>query len=232
VRTGFVTLLFLHGAGSLGEAFAAQTAVFAGSRAPNLPGHLTAGEPQSVSEFADFVAEYVRSNELRDVVICGHSLGGAVAIQTALDGKIPLRALVLLGSGARLRVAQTFLEDFQRDFPSAARRVAGYYFAQSTPERIEWAARTMQLVGAAQTLRDFRACDAFDALGRLGEISIPVLAIAGEADKMTPPKFTQAFADRVPGAQARILPRAGHFVMVERPEETNDAIRAFLVGIP
>lgn len=227
-----MTLLFLHGAGSTGEAFAAQTAAFEGSHAPNLPGHLTAGDPQSVSDFADFVAAYVRSNDLRDVVLCGHSLGGAIALQTALDGKVPLRALILLGSGARLRVAPGFFEEFRRDFAAAARLVAGYYFAEPTNERIEWAAGTMESVGAAQTLRDFEACDAFDVLDRLGELSIPVLALTGEADKMTPPKFGQAFADRVPGARARILPRAGHFLMVERPEETNDAIRAFLMGIP
>lgn len=226
-----MTLLFIHGAGSTNEVFTAQTAHFADAHAPNLPGHLTPGEPDSILEFAAFVAGYVERNGLRDVVLCGHSMGGAVAIQCALERTVPVRALVLLGSGARLRVAPAILEGFQRDFPVTARQVAGYFFANSSRERVEWAASTMERIGPAQTLRDFRACDAFDALERLGEISVPTLALTGESDKMTPPKFAQALADRVPGARARIVPSAGHFVMVERPMETNDAIRTFLLGV-
>jgi pimeloyl-ACP methyl ester carboxylesterase len=226
-----VTLLFIHGAGFFGDVFAAQTADFAESHAPDLPGHGTAGQPESVGEFASFIARYVSERALRDVVLCGHSLGGAIAMQTALDRAIPLKAVVLLGCGARLRVAPAFLQGFQSDFESTAREVASYFFAEPTPARIEWAVGCMRRVGQGQTLRDFRACDAFDVLERLGEISVPVLALTGEADKMTPPKFTHALADRVPRGQARILGRAGHFSMVERPAETNEAIRTFLSGV-
>ncbi len=226
-----MTLVFIHGAGFTGEVFSKQTAAFGGSHAPNLPGHLSPGEPQSVGEFAEFIANYLRERGLQDVVLCGHSLGGAVAIQVALDRAHPLRGLVLLGSGARLRVAPGFLEGFETKFDQTAREVASYFFAEPAGKQIEWAVGCMQRVGQAQTLRDFRACDAFDALERLGEIRLPVLALTGEADKMTPPKFAHALADRVPKAQARIVHGAGHFVMVERSTETNDAIRTFLLGI-
>jgi pimeloyl-ACP methyl ester carboxylesterase len=232
VRTRFVTLVFIHGAGFTGDAFSAQTAAFDGSDAPNLPGHLTPGEPGSVAEFAQFVASYVLEREVSDVVLCGHSLGGAIALQAALDRAVRIKALVLLGSGARLRVAPAFLQGFESSFDATAREVASHFFAQPTAERVEWAVGCMQRVGQAQTLRDFRACNAFDALERLAEITVPVLALTGEADKMTPAKFANALADRVPGGQARIIPGAGHFLMVERPTETNEAIRTFLLGVP
>jgi pimeloyl-ACP methyl ester carboxylesterase len=54
-----------------------------------------------------------------------------------------------------------------------------------------------------------------------------LLALTGVADRLTPPKFAQFFADRVEGARARILPEAGHLLMLERPNETNAEIRAF-----
>lgn len=226
-----MTLVFLHGAGFTSEVFAAQLEEFEGALAPNLPGHLCAGEPESVAEFASFVATFVRERALRDVVLCGHSMGGAVALQSALDRTPGLRAVILLGSGARLRVAPAFIDGLASDFAATARLIARNFFADPEPERVEWAARFMERVGAPQTIRDFRACDAFDALERLGEIDVPLLALTGEADKMTPPKFADALADRVPGGQARIVPGAGHLVMVERPEETNAAIRAFLSGV-
>lgn len=226
-----MTLLFIHGAGFTGACFSEQLAAFSGSHAPDLPGHCSPGEPQSVTEFAKFMASYIEQRHLTDVVLCGHSMGGAVALELALRRHPALRALVLLGAGARLRVGPAIFERLEADFAEGTRFVAGFFFADPTPERIDWAAASMQRVGQQQTLRDFRACDAFDALDRLGEVALPLLAVTGDQDKMTPPKFAHAFADRVPGAQARILEGAGHFAMVERPAETNAAIAAFLRGI-
>jgi pimeloyl-ACP methyl ester carboxylesterase len=86
----------------------------------------------------------------------------------------------------------------------------------------------MFAVGQAQTLRDFRACDVFDRIGRLGEVTLPVLAVTGELDVLTPPKFAEALADRIPGATARIVPGAGHLAMAERPGDVNDVLRTFV----
>lgn len=223
-----MTLLFVHGAGCTHEVFAAQLDAFEGAHAPNLPGHLSGGSPSSVAEFADAIDSYVRENTLDRVVLCGHSMGSAIAIESALRKPSWLAGAVLLSGGARMRVAPAFLEGFANDFEATARTIAGYFFANASPQRIEASVAMMQQVGQAQTLRDFHACDAFDALGRLGEIALPVLVMTGEADKLTPVKYALTLADRVPGAAARILPGAGHFVMVERPTETNAAIAAFL----
>lgn len=226
-----MTLVFLHGAGCTGEVFAAQRAAFPNAHAPNLPGHLCPGAPATIAQFAKAVDAYVREQRLDDAVLCGHSMGAAVAIETALRRPAWLRAAVLLGGGARMRVAPAFLGGLQNDFEATARTIAGYFYADRTPERIERAFDMMCAVGKDQTLRDFRACDAFDALERLGGITVPVLAVTGDADKLTPPKHAGALADRVPGAQARIIASAGHFVMAERPTETNESIAAFLAGL-
>ncbi len=226
-----MTLLFIHGAGFTGQCFDAQVRAFPDSYAPSLPGHCVAGEGTSVQEFGGYVARYIRERQLTDVVLCGHSMGGAVALQVALDETVPLQGLVLIGSGARLRVAPAILQGMEDDFPVAAHDVAQYFFAEPLPALTGWAEGCMLTVGSRQTLLDFQACDAFNVADRLTEITLPLLAITGEADKMTPPKYAQTFVDRVPGAQARIIPGAGHFVMVERPEETNEAIGSFLSGI-
>lgn len=225
-----MTLVFIHGAGFTGACFERQVKAFAGSHAPNMPGHCEPGNPATVEDLALSIAFYAAHNDLSDVVLCGHSLGGAVALHIVLEQLLPVKKLILLGSGARLRVADATLDSLERDFPEGARQIAGHFFADPAPKLVEWAVGSMLTVGAAQTLRDFRACNEFDVLDRLGEINVPLLALTGEHDAMTPPKYAQALADRVPGAQARIIPAAGHFLMVERPEETNEAIRAFLSG--
>jgi pimeloyl-ACP methyl ester carboxylesterase len=102
------------------------------------------------------------------------------------------------------------------------------FFANPTPPMIEASVAQMLEVGQAQTIADFRACDAFDATTRLAGVAVPLLALTGEQDRLTPPKFATFLADRIPGAEARILPEAGHLAMVERPDETNAALRAFV----
>lgn len=223
-----MTLVLIHGAGFTASVFEAQTAAFPQAHAPNLPGHLTAGSSDSIEDFAAFISAYVRDHAPDGAVLCGHSMGGAVALRVALDGDVFLRGIVLIGSGARMRVAPAILDGLARAFDETIARIAAMLFANPLPERVDAAVESMRRVGQAQTLRDYRACDAFDVIEQLGEVAVPLLALTGESDVMTPPKYAAALADRVPGAQARIVPGAGHMLMSECPAETNALLAAFL----
>lgn len=225
-----MNVLFIHGAGCTGEVFEAQLRAFADSSAPNLPGHLCPGEPASIAEFADAVSAAAESSDER-VVLCGHSMGGAITLEAALRKPAWLAGAIVIGSGARMAVAPAFLDGLEHDFENTARTLAGYFFADASVERIEQALEVMRRVGHAQTLRDFRACNAFDVRDRVQDVAVPLLALTGEQDRMMPPKSAESLSSRVPGAQARIVSGAGHFVMAERPAETNQAIEAFLAGL-
>ncbi|MGC2131571.1 MAG: alpha/beta fold hydrolase [Candidatus Aquilonibacter sp.] len=223
-----MTVVFVHGAGCTGDVFAAQTAAIDGSIALTLPGHTIPGEPAGIETFADAVSAQLAELGLDDVILCGHSMGGAIALELALRHEPRVRAVVMLSSGARLRVAPALFEQMERDFEAAARELPRHFYAEPSPDQLAASTHMMLAVGQAQTLRDFRACDAFDRIGRLGEVTLPLLAVTGERDVLTPPKFAEALADRIPGASARIVPRAGHLAMAERPGDVNDVLRAFV----
>ncbi len=223
-----MTLIFIHGAACTGDVFAAQTSAIGDSVALTLPGHTTPGAPASIDDFADAVTHELAARGLDNVVLCGSSMGGAIALTLALRREPRVRAIVMLSSGARLRVAPRLLEQLEADFDVASRELPRFFYAAPTPEQLAASTRMIRAVGASQTLRDFRACDAFDRIDRLGEVTLPLLALTGDRDVMTPPKFAQALADRVPGAKARIVGQAGHLVMAERPDEVNEALRAFV----
>lgn len=227
-----MTLLCIHGAGFTGAVFDPMRAAFPNLVAPELPGHgdSAAARDASVESFADaVVAQAARTGD--DVVLCGHSLGGVIALEIALRRPAWLRACVILGGGSHLAVAPAILEGLERDFEATVSRLASYMWAERTPERLAYVERSMRSVGAAQVLADFRACDAYDASGRLGEIDVPLLALTGERDKMTPPVQARELADRVPHGRARILSGAGHMLMHEVPADTNEAVRSFVEEI-
>lgn len=223
-----MNLLFIHGAGFTGDVFALQRQVFRDAHAPNLPGHQAPGSASSIEEFGEFVVRYIEEQRLDNVVLCGHSMGGAIALEVALSGAVPVEGILLIGASARMAVSQAFLAGLATEFDRTARTICEALFASPTEADVQRALRSMRRVGPEQTLRDFEACDAFDVRERLGELRVPLLAVTGEADTMTPPKYAQALVDRVPGAESRIIPGAGHLPMAERPEETNGTIAAFL----
>ena len=223
--------VFIHGAGCTGAVWDAQRRAFPESVAPTLPGRNGTGTPDTIEAFADAIERELENHEVHEAILCGNSMGGAIALQVALRQNPRVRGLVLLDSGAKLRVAREIFEGLEDDFPAASRMLAGLFFANPTPERIEGVIAMMAGVGQAQTIRDFHACDAFDASARLAGITVPTLALVGDKDVLTPPKFAQFIADRVPGAQARILADTGHLAMVENPAETNAALRAFVTKI-
>src|SRR5262249_30194131 len=98
-------LLFIHGAGSTPAVFARQLEAFPGALAPALPGHGAPGEAASIAAFADAVADLLERDDLRDVVLAGSSMGGAIALELALRQDPRVSGVVLLGSSGKLRVA-------------------------------------------------------------------------------------------------------------------------------
>jgi pimeloyl-ACP methyl ester carboxylesterase len=82
--------------------------------------------------------------------------------------------------------------------------------------------------GPEVTSGDFKACDRFDVMDKLSEITAPVLVLAGEDDKMTPLKYSQHMKENIKRASMVKIKEAGHLLPMERPETFNRAVVDFL----
>lgn len=196
------------------------------------------GHGRSAHRDGDAIAAYVADVEAvldamdRPAVVMGHSLGGAVAQTLALDHPQNLRGIGLIGTGGKLRVHPDLLATIDRDLEEAADLLAPWLFAASASAELREKARAqMQANGQAAAARDFRACDAFNAMDRLGEIDVPTLVAVGENDQMTPVKYSEHLRDAIPNTYLRVIENAGHMVMLERPEALNAAIAEFMTQL-
>jgi pimeloyl-ACP methyl ester carboxylesterase len=68
----------------------------------------------------------------------------------------------------------------------------------------------------------------FDVLDRLGELRMPTLVLHGTGDNVVDYRNAELLAERIPGAQLRLFPGAGHLFFWEEPEATERALLEFL----
>lgn len=68
----------------------------------------------------------------------------------------------------------------------------------------------------------------FDVTDHLGEIAVPSLVIGGTHDRLTVSEASEYLAEHLPKAELRILEGCGHMTMLERHEEFNRMVEAFL----
>lgn len=93
-------------------------------------------------------------------------------------------------------------------------------------ERVEAMARDTSIRGMCGALLAMAART--DTTPSLGRIRVPVLVLVGERDALTDPEVAREMADRIPEADLRVLPGAGHLSNLERPEGFNRALGQFL----
>jgi len=231
------TVCYVHGAGGMHNVWVEQYGDREGppAVAVDLSGHgdsddvETAPGAETLDAYADDVVAVCEVTGA--TALCGNSMGGAVALWVALERDLDLEALVLADSGAKLGVDDGFLESLDRNFESAVAslHVPDTLFHDPDDELVEVSKRGLLTTGRTVTLRDFRTCDRFDVRDRLDEVAIPTLALCGEHDPLTPPRFHEYLEAELSDCEYVEIARAAHMPMLERPDVFNDAIRSFLL---
>jgi len=226
-------LVFVHGAGESSLSFYYQLRHFRNSKGIDLPGHPN-GEPcTSIEGYVEWVRGFIAARRYKDVVLCGHSMGGAIAQLYALLYPEELKGIVLIGTGARLRVHPKYLKECENGLSDLGQwietRRADY--SRIEPDIQQALLRKAAEVGPAVKLNDFLCCDKFDILNRVQEIRLPTQVVCGSEDVMTFVKYTDYLADRIQGSQKVILDGATHYVQLEKYGEVNETIERFLARL-
>ncbi len=234
LRSERPTLLFIHGSGESSILWDAQVGALAdqfNTVAIDLPGHGASDGPgmDSVENYTRAVVAFMERGAIPSPVPCGLSIGGAIVQQMLLDYPNRMEAGILVSTGARLKVMPQIFEAIEKDygqFLAMSRMLAAS--EKSAADLLDPLMRDTARCSPRVTVGDFRACDHFDVMSRLAEITLPVLIISADDDKLTPPKYSDFLEKNISGAVRCRIEGAGHVVPVEKPEEVNAAITGFL----
>jgi pimeloyl-ACP methyl ester carboxylesterase len=193
--------------------------------------HGDAGAPPGPYRLADLAADVVAildRLEIPRAILVGHSMGGIVAMTTALLHGERIAGLVLIGTASQV-----------------SERAAGWYerIAESAEKEgldglrraIFGAASTRELrgdpIGMAHIIRCLESLYGDPLTPRLASLRCPTLLLVGDKDPMGP-TASAIIEKNLPGAVIEVIPDRGHWLHVEVPERVVAGIDRFLQAHP
>jgi pimeloyl-ACP methyl ester carboxylesterase len=234
-RPGGRPLLLIHGAGAEHRFWPKELRHLTALQvlAPDLPGHGASPGPAegSIAASATRLRQWLQEIGLRPIILVGHSMGSAIALEFALHWPEDVAGLVLVGSGVRLPVNPWLLQATAEPdlLPTAVAKITQWSFARQAPRELsDWVTERTMAAAPGVLHRDLAACDGFDAAARLPQLHLPALVLCGQEDRMTPPPASLALAEAIPNAELEFIADAGHYVMLEQPAGVVHRLRTWL----
>ena len=218
-------VLVLHGGGGpltvarFVEALSTDARVIA----PIHPGFAGTPRPDmfdSVEQIADAYARLLERLELTGVLVIGFSIGGWIANALALRAPERVRGLVLVNGGGIIVDGEPCADVFALT-PQQLSQLSYHDPARfginpvtlSDAQKAGMAAnmKTLAVYGRARDMGDpgLRA--------RLAKVSVPVLVVWGESDRVVTPAYGRAVAESFPDARLEVIAQCGHMPQIEQP---------------
>lgn len=210
----------------------------------DLPGHgrsEPSTEQWTLDGLADAVAELAvdaRGETDRDVFFAGVSLGGAVAQRLALRYDNLFTRIAMVCSSPKFGTPDAWLERAEfvskAGTPAMVERSAktwfGPGFIEKNPTDSTALLHSLQNADRFSYAHASVALSEFDMSNELAQVSIPLLALAGEKDSVSPPEHARAVASAVQNGQTAVLDNVAHQGPTEDPENTAKILHAFFSG--
>lgn len=211
--------------------------------APDLRGFgqsAVSGECVTMAEFAEDVALLLDAlGVVEPITLVGLSMGGYVALEFWRQFVPRLRALVLCDTRAAADAPEvaagrhvTAERVVREGAAVVAETMLPRLFASWAGSEPAWVGQTREMILAADPRAIAAAARGMaerrDFTARLPEIALPVLAVVGAQDQITPPAEMRSMAKALPQASFVEIAQAGHMAPLENPAEVNAALLAFL----
>ncbi len=225
-------VLLVHGAAASRLDWSADMRhLRAGVIAVDLPGHGKSPPPgrSTIADYATDLIALLDALHIDKAVLIGHSMGGAIVMQMALDHAARVSGIVLIGTGAKLPIHPDIMSNAILNPGRVARMITQWSWASGADEAKHQQSYDAIMATSPKVMHgDFVACAGFDARPRLAEIRVPTLVIGAEQDQMMPVKFSQYLHDNITGSSLVMVEKAGHKLILERSEVVAQVVQNWL----
>ena len=172
-----------------------------------------------------------------DLILCGASMGGIVAMEVVRQVPSRVKGLALLGTNARpetsemAKLREAAIAFFKQGRVKEVLTVnlpMAFHPSRAKDETLTQTYLDFVLAaGPDQLIRQNRAIMARpDARLHLPQVKCPTLVMCGDSDQLTPPECSREIAALIPQAEMVMIDQCGHMLTMERP----DAVNASLLG--
>ena len=219
------SILFIAGAGMdhrLVRAIKLPESEFNKPLIIDLPGHgdSKGSSSNSIESYSQFLIDAIDEYNLKNVSLCGHSMGGLVALDMVLKQNFSANSLILANSIYPTRVADALLAKAKAGNGDAADFIIKYGLYR----RLLGVKNAFSEEDALVMLDDLEACNNYQLdLNDLKSLGIPISIILGSKDRLVDLKAVEKFTDVVP-SKTYTMDEVGHFSFFEDPIELSNLI--------
>lgn len=229
------TVILLHGAGSDHLCWPAEFRRMPGQRviALDLPAHgKSAGAAQqTIRGYTDKIIDFLGLIGISRAYFIGHSMGGTIALNLALNYPQHTAAAILIASGAHLNVPTEILSGLRSPVTAqkALNQLQQALFANlKDPELVRKSMQTLKNSRLSLLYSDWTACSDFDLRTQVEKISPPLWCANGTRDPFAPPACGYFLSHKVKNGENKVIRGGGHMLMLEYPQLLSQEINAFI----
>ena len=190
----------------------------------------------SISAFAAWVLDALRSRGIARFNLIGHSMGGMIVQEMMAQAPDCVERLVLYGTGAtgvlpgRFETIETSKQRAQSDGAQAtARRIAATWFLETCKaDAYEDCAHIAEQSGLGAILAGLEAMESWNGTNRLQEIRNRTLIVWGDRDRTYPWRQTEYLWQSIAGSSLAVLPDCAHAAHLEKPYYFNRLLKDFI----
>jgi pimeloyl-ACP methyl ester carboxylesterase len=188
----------------------------------DLPGHgeSKGSSSNKIESYSEFLIDALEAYDLKNLSLCGHSMGGLVALDMALNHNFAAKELILVNSIYPTRVADALLAKAKAGNGDAANFIIKYGLYR----RLLGMRNAFSEADDLVMLDDLNACNNYELdLNDIKNLDIPISIILGSKDRLVDLKAVESFIDIVP-SETYTMDEVGHFSFFEDPEELSRLI--------
>jgi len=229
-------IIFVHGLAGDSRFFHNQLKYFGNSHrtiAIDLPGHGKSSFTieQSIAGYNSSIDAVVKKEKIKNYILAGHSMGGAICLENYLKNKDKVKALILVSTSSTLPVSKSLIDASINDFDSFFHKILPRIFHKKAGIFILAAQKNISEKEKRIITGDLNLCSSINYEESLKDIKIPVLLIANKFDRMIPAHLTEHMKWNISNAKIVLFNNEGHVPFFENSDEFNSVMNEFIKSV-